>query len=117
MKLNYNVSNKILEFLENSILEEITIGCSNSQVVKIEKDTNIYYLKIADKGLLTNEYEKLKWLDDKLSIPKVVLYELTDNYECLITEALMGKMLCRDEYKQNPIKSLEIMTFLIFLYL
>ena len=75
MKFNYDLTTNVSSFLDNSALEEIGIGCSSSQVIKITKDTDEYYLKMAKKGLLTKEYEKLKWLAGKLDVPQVILYE------------------------------------------
>ena len=77
---------EIVKFLENSKLEEISIGCSNSQVFKIIKNDNIYFLKKAKKGLLTREYHALEWLQGKLPVPKIVIYETTQEEEFLITE-------------------------------
>ena len=38
MKFNYELSSKVKDFLENSILKEIGIGCSDSQVFEIKKN-------------------------------------------------------------------------------
>lgn len=108
MIFKYTLANNIKEFIKNSSLEEISIGCSNSQVIKIIKDNKVYFLKIAQKGLLTSEYEKLQWLDGKLRVPKVILYECTNNIEYLITEAVKGKMICSEDYVNNPETGLEV---------
>lgn len=108
MKFNYELSNKVLDFIENAELEEISIGCSNSQVFKIKKEDNIYFLKVADKGILTSEYEKLKWLDCKLNVPKIVLYDLENDIEYLITEGLKGEMLCSNYFKNNPMIGIKV---------
>lgn len=39
MNFNYKLCDKVLNFVENANLEEISIGCSDSQVFKIEKGT------------------------------------------------------------------------------
>lgn len=102
MKYKYELSNTIKEFINNSILEEINIGCSDSQVIKITKNNNVYFLKIACLGLLTSEYEKLSWLENKLDVPKVILYDKNDTTEFLITESIIGEMVCADTYINNP---------------
>lgn len=102
MKFNYNLTKKISKFIENANLEEIGIGCSDSQVIEIQKDNGLYFLKIAKKGMLTSEFEKLKWLEGKLNVPKVILYDLSDDTEYLITEAIEGEMICSDYYVNNP---------------
>lgn len=101
MKINYELSDKVKNFIKNSELSEISIGCSLSQVFKIVKRESIYYLKVAKKGLLTSEYQKLTWLEDKLSVPKVVLYDVYNNTEYLITESLKGEMICNKYYEEN----------------
>ena len=53
MKFKYNLSNIVIDFIANAKINEISIGCSDSQVVRIEKKNNVYFLKIAKKGLLT----------------------------------------------------------------
>ena len=42
----YTFPDQISEFIQNSKLHEISIGCSDSHVIEIIKDTNIYFLKI-----------------------------------------------------------------------
>ncbi len=102
MKFNYELSNKVLRFIDKANLEEISIGCSDSQVFKIEKNNKLYFIKISSKGNLTSEYEKLKWLRGKLSVPKIVLYDCTDDTEFLITESINGEMVCSEYYLNNP---------------
>ena len=52
MKFNYKLSKVIEDFISGAELNEINIGCSDSQVVKIKKDDNVYFLKIAKKGMV-----------------------------------------------------------------
>lgn len=99
---------KINDFLENAHINEISIGCSDSQVLKIIKEENIYYLKKAKKGLLTREYQALNWLQGKLLVPKIVMYETTYEEEFLITESLKGEMVCSETYIKNPDMGLKI---------
>ncbi len=108
MNFHYELTDKVSKFLENSNIEEIGIGCSDSQVLKIEKEDKIYFLKMAKKGMLTSEYEKLKWLNGKLLVPKITFYETNDNTEFLITESIEGKMVCSDEFVNNPELALKI---------
>ncbi len=108
MKFNYDLTTNVSSFLDNSALEEIGIGCSSSQVIKITKDTDEYYLKMAKKGLLTKEYEKLKWLAGKLDVPQVILYETSEDAEFLITKAIPGQMVCDDYFLKNPELGLKV---------
>ena len=52
--------------------------------------------------MLTSEYKKLKWLEGKLNVPKIVLYDYTDDTEYLITESIGGEMVCSEYYLNNP---------------
>ena len=102
MNFNYKLTDNVLNFIKSSLLEEVNIGCSDSQVFKIKKEDNTFFLKIAKKGLLTKEYEKLKWLDGKLNVPKIILYDFTFDTEYLITESIHGEMICSSYYLSNP---------------
>ncbi len=108
MKFNYDIPKEVASFIENSKLEEISIGCSNSQVIKISKEKDEYYLKMASRGMLTKEYEKLKWLDGKLAVPKIILYVITKEAEFLITKAIPGQMICNDYFTQNPLLGIKV---------
>ncbi len=94
MQFQYPIIESVKDFMKDSIMTEIEIGCSNSQVIKIEKDSGVYYLKMAKKGLLTREYKSLLWLDGKLKVPKVILFDNYEEVEYLITEAIIGEMTC-----------------------
>ena len=98
MELKYSITRSIEDFIKDAVLTEINIGCSSSQVVRIEKNDNVYYLKISSLGELTSEYEKLNWLAGKVKVPEIVLYETKDGVEYLITKAVLGEMVCSDFY-------------------
>lgn len=102
MDFKYKLSDKVLAFIEKADLEEISIGCSDSQVFRIKNKKGIFFLKVAKKDMLTSEYEKLKWLGGKLNVPKIVLYDYTDDTEYLITESIGGEMVCSEYYLNNP---------------
>ena len=108
MKYRYELSKNVKDFIDNAVLEEINIGCSDSQVIKITKNNNVYFLKIARLGLLTSEYEKLSWLENKLDVPKVVLYDKNNETEFLITESITGEMVCSDTYINNSKLGLKV---------
>lgn len=108
MNFKYKLTKKIINFIENASLKEIGIGCSDSQVIQVIKDNQAYYLKIAKKGTLTQEYNALKWLDGKLSVPKIVLFDNDNKNEFLITKAMLGEMVCSPIYVNNPTEALKI---------
>ncbi|MDO5569358.1 MAG: aminoglycoside 3'-phosphotransferase [bacterium] len=102
MKFEFKISNELKKILDKSKIEEISIGCSDSTVFRITSDNGIYFLKITKNGLLTNEYKKLKWLSTKTIVPKIILHEVIDDKEFLLTESLEGEMVCSNFYLQNP---------------
>ena len=108
MDFKYKLTKKVEDFIVGTSLKEIGIGCSDSQVIQIIKDDQTYYLKIAKKGLLTQEYKALKWLDGKLSVPEIVLFDDEGENEFLITKAILGEMVCSNTYLNNPDDSLNI---------
>ena len=101
MESNFKLSDKVRQFIEGAITTNIGIGCSNSQVVRIQKENETYFLKIAPLGELTSEYEKLIWLAGKIKVPEVILYEINDDVEYLITSAVVGEMICSDFYLKD----------------
>lgn len=108
MEFKYKLTKNVENFIMGAELKEIGIGCSDSQVVQITKENQVYYLKIAKKGLLTQEYNALKWLDGKLSVPKIVLFDDESENEFLITKAIPGEMVCAENYLHNPDVALKV---------
>lgn len=108
MIFKYELSDKVKGFIENSNLKEISIGCSDSQVVEITKDEKKYFLKMSKEGLLTSEYKKLDWLKGKLYVPNVELYDNYNGIEYLITTSVNGEMVCSDYYINNPELGLKV---------
>lgn len=108
MKLKYKLSNKVNEFIKDSDIEEIGIGCSDSQVLKITKNNNTYFLKIAKEGTLLKEYNALKWLENKLIVPAIILFDQYNGLEFLVTKALLGEMICSPKMLKNPDKAFQV---------
>lgn len=65
-------------------------------------------MKIAKKGLLTQEFNALQWLNGKLEVPEIILFDYTDETEYLITRAILGEMVCSEVYLKNPRYELKI---------
>ncbi|MDD2435827.1 MAG: aminoglycoside 3'-phosphotransferase [Bacilli bacterium] len=97
------MKNKFIdEFLMNSILEDIDIGCSGDRIVKIIKEDGTYFLKETKAGKLDREYFMLNWLKGKLSVPEVVYFATDNEKSYLITKKLAGEMICCDEIFDFP---------------
>lgn len=108
IEIKYDLTDSVKEFIAGAKLEEIGIGCSNSQVIKIIKNSNTYYLKMATKGPLTKEYNALKWLKGKLEVPEIMLYDFSEENEYLLTKSLDGEMTCSANYVKNPEVALKV---------
>ncbi|MGB7339354.1 MAG: APH(3') family aminoglycoside O-phosphotransferase [Phototrophicaceae bacterium] len=80
----------IRAIVDTAQLIPITVGMSGDDVYRVEADA-YYYLKIGES--LTDEYERLLWLDGKLPIPKVIHYEVSHGKHYLLTSAIAGEML------------------------
>ncbi len=104
--INIKGSNRLNEFLKDSKMEEITIGCSKTKVYKIRKKSKIFFLKIADH--LSQESIRLDYLQDKLLIPEKVFYEKYNGKSYILTKSLKGEMLCSDYYCDHPIEGINI---------
>lgn len=108
MNFKYELTDKVKKFINDAELSEINIGCSDSQVIKILKEGKNYFLKIAKKGLLTQEFKALQWLNGKLEVPEVILFDYTEETEYLITRAILGEMVCSEFYIKNPHDALKV---------
>lgn len=108
MTLKFELPDNVKNFIKNANLSEISIGCSDSQVIKIEKNNETFFIKMACSGTLTKEYVGLKWLYGKTKVPKIVLYEKTMDTEFLMTEAIKGEMVCSDYYLKHPEEGIPI---------
>ena len=105
-KIEINASNRINEFIKDSIINEVTIGCSNTKVYKIRKKSKVFYLKIANH--LSIESMKLDYLSDKILVPKKMFYEKYNGKSYILTRSLEGEMLCSDYYINNPLEGIKI---------
>lgn len=108
MKFRYVLTDSIQEFIEGSTLEEINIGCSSSQVIRVMKNDQIYFLKIMENSDLFLEYQKLLWLEGKIPVSKVVLFEEEKGVFYLITEEVKGYMLCDSYYQSHVDQALKV---------
>ena len=104
--INIKGSNRLNEFLKDSKIEEITIGCSNTKVYKIRKKSKVFFLKIADH--LSQESIRLDYLQDKLLVPEKVFYEKYNGKSYILTKSLKGEMLCSDYYCNHPLEGINI---------
>ncbi len=99
-------SNRLNEFIKDAKIEEETIGCSNTNVYRIQKKSKVFYLKVAEH--LSQESIRLDYLQDKILVPEKIFYEKYNGKSYILTKALKGKMLCDEYYKNNPLEGIKI---------
>ena len=65
-------------------------------------------LKIVDaRNKLIREHNEtsvqvMRWLEGKLSVPKVICYEADNNFQYLLMTRISGKMSCDEYYLEHP---------------
>ena len=60
MKFKYKITKEVESFISNSKLTEIVIGCSDSQVIKIEKKIKHFIWKFQQQEAYLKNWEKQK---------------------------------------------------------
>ncbi|KAK2945290.1 putative Aminoglycoside 3'-phosphotransferase [Blattamonas nauphoetae] len=74
-----------------------TMGSTPAQVYKYSDGSTTLFLKVSprsEKG--KREYDVLKWLEDKLPVPRVIEFEETNDFSWLLMTAVQGEMMCND---------------------
>ncbi len=85
---------ELLKLIDLSSLTKNTIGHSSSEVYELKlKDGTNAILKIqylTSRNDLKDEYERNKWLEGKLNVPKVYYFKELDNYQYYLREKKAG---------------------------
>ena len=108
MQDSFILTEYLNEFTKDADMQSISIGCSGDKVIKITKLDGIYFLKYSSNLGIKSEYEKLQWLQSKLSVPEIISYEEQNNIHYLLTRALNGEMVCTPEYAKNWKEGLKV---------
>lgn len=93
------IPNNIYEIIKDMPYSIDVIGLSNSHVICFDD----MILKIEKQNEESdNEYIMMKWLEDKLPVPKV-LYSMKENgINFLLMSRIQGKMSCSTDLLENP---------------
>lgn len=74
------------------------LGCSGADIIffddmvlKVEKTS----------GQSNREYDILKWIDGRLSVPEVIEFVQENGYNYLLVSRLSGEMICSEENMRN----------------
>ncbi len=91
-----NLPKDLEKLLKGYDWEKVNIGWSNSEIYKLtSKNKSSFFLKINKypRSLFFNhEFEMLKWLKDKISVPDVIYHNKNSDYEFLLLSEIPGKV-------------------------
>ncbi|MCH5211116.1 MAG: aminoglycoside 3'-phosphotransferase [Oscillospiraceae bacterium] len=77
------------------------IGMSGSSIL-IFKDKVLKIQDISEEA--DNEVQAMRWLNGRVSVPKIITYERKENKSYLLMTKAEGKMACDEYYMDNPEK-------------
>ena len=75
-----------------------TVGMSPAKVFQLTRGNDVLYLKASHKKYegttfdVKREKDVLVWLTDKISVPRVIQYEETDDHRFLLMDEVKGRM-------------------------
>ncbi|MBQ7840121.1 MAG: aminoglycoside 3'-phosphotransferase [Lachnospiraceae bacterium] len=82
------------------------IGMSRATVIMLRDKV----LKIQEESKeADNEYQMMKWLQDKVPVPQILCHEIQNGKSFLLMSRAKGKMSCEEELMQNPDKLAEVL--------
>lgn len=76
-----------------------SIGCSGATVIIY--NTAVLKIMIGEDAF-TSEVKILKWLEGKISVPKVLSYVVENNVSYLLMSRIFGEMAVKEEYLLQP---------------
>lgn len=98
---------KIIEgHIKDSEVIKNSVGCTESNVFHIIKAS--MYLKVGKEDVL-DLYKKLKWLEGKLPVPKVICYVNEDNLHWLLMTEVEGIDLSQKEWIDKPVENVKLL--------
>jgi aminoglycoside phosphotransferase len=86
---------KLLDLIDIKSVEHNVNGRSASEVIKLKlktgEDAILKIQWLPSRVTLKDEYERLKWLENMINVPKVIYYNEINNYKYLLMEYKIGK--------------------------
>lgn len=95
----------IQALLGDSIVTEVTIGCSPASVYHLVRPNGNLYLKtqpVTPHGSLLPEAQVLRWLQGQLPVPEVAHYECDERREYLVLAEIAGVNCVAAQYELTP---------------
>ncbi len=91
-----NIPTDLEKQLKGYDWEKVSIGWSSSEIYKLTSENkSALFLKINKYHgdlFFNNEFETLKWLKDKISVPDVIYHSKNLDYEFLLLSEIPGKV-------------------------
>ena len=101
-----DIPENIKNMLKNQPYETDSIGMSGSSILLFSDKV----LKIQDDSEeARNEVQAMKWLDGRLSVPKILAHECRDGKSYLLMTKAKGQMSCDKRYMQDPERLAELL--------
>lgn len=102
-----NIPDKIRKIIGDRTYTIDSIGMSDSQVIIFDD----MVLKIQPENVeARNEIQMMKWLNQKLPVPKILCYEEKNGLSYLLMSKIEGKMSCDEVYMKSPELLIQILT-------
>jgi aminoglycoside phosphotransferase len=88
-----DLPSSVANMTKGFLWEKVTLGESEAKTFLLKGNKNNLYLKILPNSSVENlhlERERLEWLQGKLPVPEVVIYDKVESNEYLLTTELAG---------------------------
>lgn len=96
-----DVPSSIASYIENVPYMVDNVGMSGATIMTFEK----WVLKIEPHGAECDKTVRMmKWLNGKLSVPKVICHEVVDGRSYFLMSRMEGMMSCDEYYLERPEK-------------
>lgn len=93
----------IQEYVKDMVSTKDTIGCSSASIYSYTNYDKELYLKIEKTNPeFEHEQKILKWLQDRLPVPKIVAQCKENGYDYLLMTKAIGEISCSEQYLNNP---------------
>lgn len=95
-----NIPDNIKKLIEGKPYTSDDIGMSGSKIMVFDDSVLkiVNYQRENEDGVV----QMMRWLDGKISVPKVIAYEKDDEYQYLLMSKVPGKMSCDEYYLEHP---------------
>lgn len=105
--MNYDIPIGLKRMINGREMIRNNKGWSESEVFLLKgvAEKGDCYLKIApnnQSSYITSEKSKLDWLRDKLAVPEVYYFEISNGYEYLLISSMPGKDALSTDILQKP---------------